>query len=110
VAVTAGDVTESVGKEGLSDADVADDGDVVVLFEEAQRHELVEQSSVEGDVGGFVPVFDSGLGIEPAPLRADDGSHAVTAGGLVAEHKYEEVLVGHLLLAGEDEALGQGVQ
>jgi hypothetical protein len=43
-------------------------------------------------------------------LGADGGGAAVAAADLVGEHEQEEVLVGHLLLAGDGEPLGQRVE
>ena len=64
VAAAAGDVAERVGEEGLADADGADDGDVGVRLEEAQRDELVPERAVEGDLGGRVPVLEGHGGVE----------------------------------------------
>ena len=74
-AAAAGDVAERVGEEGLADPDGADDGDVGVGVEEAQRDELVEQRPVEGDLGGRVPGFELHGGIEVGA----SGRAAVTA-------------------------------
>lgn len=54
--MAAGDVVQGVGEEGLADTDMSDDGDVIVLFKEAQRYEFVEQVAVERDLDGLVPV------------------------------------------------------
>jgi len=103
-------VAEGVSEEGLADAHVPDDGDVVVGFEEAQRGEFVEQGAVELDLGGLVPPLELGVPLQVAPLGPDGGRLAVAAGGLVAEREEQQVLVGHLLLAGEHEPLGKGIE
>ena len=54
-AAPAGDVAEGMREKGLADADGADDGDVGVRVEEAQRGELVEERAIEGDLRGAVP-------------------------------------------------------
>jgi hypothetical protein len=64
VAAATGEVAESMSKEGFSDADVTDDGDMVMGFDEAKRGELGEQSLVEVNLGGGVPVLESGVGLE----------------------------------------------
>ena len=110
MAAAAGDVAEGVGEEGLADADGADDGDVGVGLEEAQRDELVEQRAVEGDLGGRIPRLELHRGIEAGALGAERDGLAVAAGGLVAEDEQQEVLVRHLLLARQDEPLGQRVE
>ena len=59
----AGDPAERVREEGLADADGADDRDVGVRVDEAQRRGLVPQRSVVGDLelrdGGRLQHFQS---------------------------------------------------
>jgi len=72
--------------------------------------ELVEEAFVEGDTGGVVPVLESQGRIETSALDTSGGGEAVAARRLVAEDGEQEVLMGDLLLAGEEETLGQGVK
>ena len=110
VAAAAGEPAEGVGEEGLADADGADDGDVGVGVEEAQRDELVPERAVVGDLGRRVPVLELHGGIELGLGGAQRDGGAVAARDLVAEDEEQEVLVRHLLLARQDEALGQRVE
>jgi hypothetical protein len=79
-------------------------------LEEAKRDDLVEQRLVERHLGGVVPRFELHRWIEVSPLRAQRAREAVAARGLVGEHEQEEVLVRHLLLSRESEAIGQRVE
>jgi hypothetical protein len=56
------------------------------------------------------PVFELGGGVEARALGAQGRGQAVAPGHLVGEDEQEEVLVGQLLLAGEEQALGQGIE
>ena len=69
-AAPAGDVAERMGEKGLADADGADDGDVRVGVEEAQRRELVEERAIEGDLRGRVPRVEVHGGIQAGFLDA----------------------------------------
>jgi len=109
-AAAAGDVAEGVRQEGLADADWADDRDVRVGFEEAQRDELVPQRPVVGDLRGGVPALELHLRVEVAALGAQAGGAAIAATDLVSEDEQQQVLVGHLLLTREREPLGQRVE
>ncbi len=110
VAAAAGDVADRVGEEGLPHAHAADDGDVVVRLDEAQRGELVEKRPVELGLRRLVPAFELAVGLKEGPLGAEGGGLAVAPLGFVGEGEQQEVLVGHLLLAREGEALGQRVE
>jgi hypothetical protein len=103
-------VAEGVGEEGLPHADGPDDGDVVVGLQEAERGELIQQCAVEGDLRGGIPVLELRGGVEARALSPEGRGQAVASRHLVGEDEQEEVLVGHLLLAGEGEALGQSVE
>ena len=94
VAAATGDVAQGVGEKGFADADGADEGDVVMRLQEAERDELGEEGAIEGDVGGGVPVLELGARVEARPLRPQGGGQAVPARDLVGEDKQEEVLVG----------------
>ena len=110
VAATASRGAERVGEEGLADADRSDDRDMGVVLDEAQRAQLVPQLGVVADVGGGVPRLELVRGVEAGALGPELRGGAVAAGDLVGEDQQEEVLVGHLLLPSEREALGQGVE
>ena len=99
-----------MGGEGLADADGSDDGDVRVGLEKAQRDQLVPQLGVVTDLGGRVPGLDLVRGIEAGTLGPELGRDAVAPRDLVGEDQQEEVLVGHLLLPGEGEAIWQRVE
>ncbi len=109
-AAAAGSGSESVGQEGLADADRADDGDMRVGLEEAQGAQLVPELDVVADVGGRVPGLELMCWIEAGALGSELRRYAVAARDLVGEDHQDEVLVGHLLLPGESEPLGQGVE
>src|SRR5439155_4136139 len=109
-AAAAGDVTESLGEEGLADADGADDRDVGVGFEEAQRDQLVEERLVEGHLGGGIPGLELHGRIELGALGAERGGLAVAARDLVAQDQEQEVGGRDLLLAGEGDAFRQAVE
>jgi hypothetical protein len=82
----------------------------VCVFQEAQRGQLGPQLPIEGDVGGVVPGLQHHGGVETRRTGAHRGGAAVTACHLVGEDELEEVLVGHVVLPCEGEALGQGLQ
>ena len=103
-------MAEGVGEEGLADADGADDRDVGVGLEEAERRELVEQGAIEGHLRGGVPRLELHAGVEAGALDAGGHGQRVPPGRFVAEDDQEEVLIGQLLLAGQAEPLGQGVE
>jgi len=81
-----------------------------VRGDEAQTHELVPQGAVVGDLGRGVPLLERHGRVELRLGGAQRDGGAVAAGDLVAEREEEEVLVGELLLAGEDETLGERVE
>jgi hypothetical protein len=110
MAAAAGDVAEGVSEEGLADADGADEGDAVMSLQEAEGNKLIEQGAIEGDGGRRVPVLDLGTGIEAGALGAQGGGETIAAGDLVGEEKEQDVLMRELLLPGQGEALGQGVE
>jgi hypothetical protein len=99
-----------VGEEGLADADGADDGDVGVGLDEAQRAELGPQLEVESDLGRAVPRLELVLGVEVRLVSAELTREAVAAADLVGEQHEQEILMRGLLLTCQDEALGQRVE
>jgi hypothetical protein len=106
----AGDVAQGVGEKRLADPDGADDGDVVMALQEAERGELVEEGAIEGHLRRRVPGFELSAGIEARALGSHGRGQPVAAGDLIAEDEEKEVLVGELLLPGEGQAFGQGVE
>jgi hypothetical protein len=110
VTATTGEMSECVSEEGLSDADVADDGDVMMRADETQRGEFGEQSLVEVNLGGGVPVFESGAKVELSLLNPKSDRKAIATLSLVGEHEEQEVLVRGFVLASEKKPLGQGVE
>ena len=62
------------------------------------------------DLGAGIPVLQTHGGIELRLGRPRADGHAVAPGHLVGEHQQQEILVRHFLLAGQGEALGEGVQ
>jgi hypothetical protein len=101
---------ECVSQEGLADADVSDDRDMVMRLDEAERSELGEQSLVEVNLGGGVPAFEAGVGLESSFLGAKSGGEAIASLHLVGEHEEKEVLVRGFVLASEEKPLGQGIE
>lgn len=109
-AASAGDVAERMGEKRFADADGADDRDVRVCIEEAERRELVEQRPVEGDLRGGVPGLESHGGIEVGFLDAQRHGQTLPACDFVTEHLQEQILVGQLLLARQCQPLGERVE
>jgi hypothetical protein len=105
-----GEMAEGMGEEGFSDADVADDGDVVTGLDEAEGGELGEESFVEVDLGGGVPVFESGVGLEPSLVGPNGGGEAVAALRFVGKDEQKEVLVGGSVLASQKKPLRQRIE
>ena len=105
-----GEMPECVSEEGLADADVADDSDVVMRLDEAERGELGEQSLIEVNAGGRVPVLQVRVGLEASFLGAKSGREGVATLSLVGEDEEKEVLVRGFILASEKEPLGQGIE
>jgi hypothetical protein len=110
VTAATGEMAECVSEEGLADADVADDSDVVMRLDEAERGELGEQSLVEVNLGGGVPVLESGVGLEASLLGAQGDGEAIAPLSFVREYEEQEVLVWGFVLASEKEPLGQGIE
>ncbi len=105
-----GDVAQAAGQHGLAHADRAQDEDVGRLLQEAQAAQLVPELVVEAHGGGLVPRLQAHGRVEVGGAGAEVATDTITAGTLVSEDELQEVLVGQLLLAGELEALGQGLQ
>jgi hypothetical protein len=103
-------VAEGVREKRFADADRADDRDVGVGVEEAQGGELIEQRAVKRHLGGRIPRLQAHRGIQPRLLHAQRDGETLAPCDFVAEDLQQEILVRHLLLARECEALGEGVE
>jgi hypothetical protein len=110
ITAATGEMSECVSEEGFADTDVADDGDVVMRFDEAERGELGEQSLVEVNLGGRVPVFETGFGLEASFLGAKSRGESIATLSLVGEDKEKEVLVRGFVLSSENKPLGQRIE
>ena len=107
--MTASNVTESLGDEGLAHTDGAEHRDVLVRFEEAQAHELGEHALVEGDLRRLVPKLQPHCRVESSLVGADVGRRVVAPRDLVGEHEQQEIIERHVLLVGKHEPIGQGL-
>ncbi len=76
--------------------------------EKPQASQLVPQLVVVADGGGGVPGVQPHAWIEPGGAGPQRGGLGFAAGDLVGEDELEEVGVGHLLLPGQGEPVGQG--
>ena len=104
------DVGDGVCEEGLAHTDGADNDRVVMSLDEAEGDELIKKVLIEGDFGRGIPPFEAKVGIEVCLLGTKGGGLGVAAGDLVREDEQEEILVRHLLLASEGQALGESVE
>src|SRR5215510_8702748 len=105
-----GDVPQRGGHVGLPDADRAEDEGAVRAVEEPQAGQFVPQVLVVADGGGLVPGVEPHAGVEPGGAGAQGGGLGFAAGDFVGQDQFEEVSVGHLLLAGEGEPVREGGQ
>lgn len=103
-------MAEGVREKRFADADRADDRDVGVGVEKAQGGELIEQRAVKRHLGGRIPRLQAHRGIQPRLLHAQRDGETLAPCDFVAEDLQQEILVRHLLLARECEALGEGVE
>ena len=79
-------------------------------FDEAERGELGEQSLVEVNLGGGIPVLESGVWLEAGFLGAQGDGEAIAPLSFVGEDEEKEVLVRGFVLSSEQKPLGQGVE
>src|SRR5579862_3571952 len=110
VAMTAGEVTESVGDEGLADADGPENDDVPMRLQEAQRTELCEELLVEGDLGRLVEPLERHVGVELGVGDSVGDGGVVAPCDLVGDEQGEDLLERHTLRLREVEPLGQRVE
>src|SRR5438132_11485607 len=80
----------------------------VGAVEEPQGDQFVPQPLVVADGGGGVPGFGAHGGVQAGVLGAQRDGAGFAAGDFVGQDELEEVSVGHVVLAGQGEALGQG--
>jgi len=105
-ATPAGDVAEGMGEKRLADPDRADQGDMGVRVEEAQRGELIEEGAIEGDLRGRVPGVEAHGRIQAGLLDTQRDGEGFAPRDFVAEDLQQEILMRHLLLARERERSG----
>src|SRR6185312_6646981 len=103
----AAEVAERVRQERLADAHGAEDHDVAVILDEAQRDELIHDPAVVRHLRGLVPALEHHVGIQTGDVGATDRRRAVPTRDLVDEKHEQEVLVRRVLLLGESKALDQ---
>src|SRR6266536_1478063 len=87
---------------------VIQDQGAVGAVEEPQGDQLVPEPLVVADGGGRVPGFGAHGGVQAGVLGAQRDGPGFAAGDFVGQDELEEVGVGHVVLEGEGEALGQG--
>jgi hypothetical protein len=87
---------------------VIQDQGAVGAVQEPQGDQLVPQPLVVADGGGGVPGFGAHGGVQACVFGAQGDGPGFAAGDFVGQDQLEEVGVGHVVLAGEGEALGQG--
>src|SRR5580698_7185644 len=103
-------MTERAREKRLSNSNGAEDDNVTVGRDEAKRAELMEYSSIEGDLRGLVPSLHHHRRIESRLIGAPCRSRATSALDLVGEDHQQEVLDRHRVFLGQRDALGQGVE
>jgi len=91
-----------------TDADRAEYQCAVGAVEEPQGDQLVPQLLVVADGGGGVPGFGAHGGVQAGVPGAQRDGACFAAGDFVGQDQLQEVGVGHVVLAGQGEALGQG--
>jgi hypothetical protein len=109
VAAAAGDVAERVREVGLADPDLAEDEHPAGVVDEPQRGQLGPQRLVVGDGGVGIPGLQGHGRVELGGFGAQRGGLAVAAVDLVGEEQFEELGVLELVLFGEGEPFGEGV-
>lgn len=102
---SAGGVTEGAGEEGLPDADGAEEEDVLLALEEAEREEVLHAVAVEGDRGVPVEALEGLLLLEAGAVQTHRKVLVVAAIHLVLEHELEEVELRELRLPGVGDAI-----
>ena len=103
-------MAERGGEERLADADRSEDERVAGLVDEPHRHELCPHRPVVGDGRGVVPRFEHHRRVELGDAGPPACGVAVASLHLVGEQLLEELGVGEVVLTGEREAFGEGVE
>jgi len=104
------DVPQRAGQVRLADPDRAQEQGAVRAVEEPQADQLVPQLPVVADSGGLVPGIEPHGRVQPGGAGPQARGLGLAAGVLVGQDQLEEVRVGHLLLAGQGEPVGEGVE
>ena len=103
-----GDVAQRGGQVGFPDADGPQDQGAVGAVEEPQGDQLVPELLVVADGGGGVPGLGAHGGVQAGVAGAQRDGARFAAGDFVGQDQLQEAGVGHVVLAGQGEALGQG--
>jgi len=98
------------GKKGavLTMADRAEDQGAVGGVGEPQGDQLVPELLVVADGGGGVPGLGADGGVQAGVAGAQRDGARFAAGDFVGQDQLQEVGVGHVVLAGQGQPLGQG--
>jgi hypothetical protein len=94
----------------FADADGADDQDVLGVLDKAHRDELAPGGLVVGHLCSVVPRLEDHGRIQVGGAGAHAGGGGVTALHLVGEQLLQELQVAQVVLTGEGDSLGQGVE
>jgi excisionase family DNA binding protein len=102
----------SQGTKGavLTMADGSQDQGAVGGLGEPEACQLVPQLLVVADGGGGVPGLQPHVRVQAGGAGAAGSRSVVAAGDFVGEQQLEEVVVRHVVLAGEGEPVGEGGQ
>ena len=95
---------------GFADADRTEDHGAVGGVEEPQTGQVGPQGPVVAHRGVLVPGVQAHGGIQAGGAGSPGCGAGVAAGGFVGEDQFEERGVGQVLLAGQGEPIGQGVE
>lgn len=101
----AGRVAEGTGQKSLPDADGAEEDDVLVAFDEAEREEVADAVAIEGDRRVPVEALDGVLLVEARLGEPDAEIGVIASVDLVLEHEFEQIELGDLLCAGVGDAI-----
>ena len=84
-----GRMSESTGEEGLTDADRAEEDHVLVTFDEAEREEIADTGTVEGDWGVPIEALERVLFVESGLRESNAEVLVVAPVDLVLQEKLE---------------------
>jgi hypothetical protein len=105
-----GSVANGVSEEGFSDANGSDECDIGGVVEKAEREDLIEEFAVIRDLGGVIPTLQVRIRFQTTTLGPQGCRESVPSRGFIGEDLEKEVLVGHLVLAGQCQAFRQDIQ